>query len=126
MSYGPGRPTDYDKIDSFNYRLWFESIFDFIGSKITILNTTASITVKAQYYYVRADATAGAITISLPTALTCAGREIIIKKIDASVNAVTVSKSGTDVIEGGTTSSLAAQWDTVKVISNGNTGWEIV
>jgi hypothetical protein len=66
------------------------------------------------------DASGGAFTITLPAAGTLksvTGEDlsqiIVIKKKDSSVNAVTVSRAGSDTIDGATTVSLAAQYDTV-------------
>lgn len=63
------------------------------------------------------DATAGATTITLPaTPLTGAG--IIVKKIDASGNAVTLDGNGT-IIDGAATQVLAAQWNAATMLYTG-------
>lgn len=40
---------------------------------------------------VLADATAGAITLTMPDPTTCEGKKIMVKKVDASENAVTIA-----------------------------------
>jgi hypothetical protein len=75
-------------------------------------------------FYVRVDATAGAVTITLPSALDCGGRQILVCKVDSSGNAVTVQRRGSDAIESGTSVSLSAQWDKTLLISNDVDGWE--
>ena len=65
---------------------------------------------------IRADATSGNITITLPTAATTSGLEFIIKKIDSSVNTVTISGVS---IDGVATKILNTQYSGLKVMSNG-------
>lgn len=122
--YGLKRPSEYDKTESHAYRQWFNSIYQYVVSRINLVTKTASYTVEANVFYVRMDCTGGALTVTLPTASTYPGRRLFIKKIDASGNAVTISRSGTDTIEGSNTMSLAAQWNSQELISNGNTMWE--
>jgi hypothetical protein len=71
------------------------------------------------------DATSAAFAVTLPAANVSSGREFIIKKIDASANAVTVTRAGTDTIDGATTYALSTQHAFVTIISDG-TAWRIV
>lgn len=66
------------------------------------------------------DASGGAFAITLPAARQLAdvagedlSRIIIIKKKDSSANAVTVTRAGSDTIDGATTYVLSAQYNTV-------------
>jgi len=74
------------------------------------------------------DATAGAFAVNLPLAnsVVSVGHELLIKKIDASANAVTISRAGADTIEAGTTVVLAAQWNYTRLRSDSVTNWIIV
>lgn len=65
------------------------------------------------------DATSGAVTINLPSAVGNGNRVFTVKKVDVSANAVTVDS--VDDIDGGTV-SLASQYDVTRVISDG-TEW---
>ena len=65
--------------------------------------------------YVRADASAGNMTITLPTALVMAGLEINVKKIDATANTVTISGSS---IDGVTTKVLSGLNVFTSIVSN--------
>lgn len=80
----------------------------------------AAYTITAADSFVACDATAGAFTITLPTASGIAGREYTVKKTDASVNAVTVDANGAQTIDGALTYALAAQFATVVVVSDGS------
>ena len=71
------------------------------------------------------DATAGAVTVTLPSVSRLAGKSYTIKKTDASANAVTIDGDGSETIDGAATQSLASQWDSVTVVSDGS-GWYIV
>lgn len=86
------------------------------------MTTTASITLKAIDNIVLVDATGGAITITLPPVAQHSSRVYTVKKIDASGNAVTVDGNGAETIDGALTAVLAAQWDSVMIVSNG-TAW---
>lgn len=69
------------------------------------------------------DATAGAITITLPTPNGNRRRRVI--KTDGSANAVTLSAGGTILINGATTFALATQYKYVWVEPTG-TKWLII
>lgn len=83
---------------------------------------TAAYTASPVDDLILADATSGAITVTLETAVGCDGRRHLIKKSDASGNAITVACTGSETIDGAATATLAAQYDTLAVISNG-TNW---
>jgi hypothetical protein len=68
------------------------------------------------------DATAAARTITLPTAASAKYRVYTIKKIDASVNVVTIDAAGAETIDGALTVVLTLQWERITIQSNG-TAW---
>ena len=82
----------------------------------------------ADDYSIPCNATSAAFTVTLPQAIGCPGRIYIIKKIDASGNAVTVQGSGSEPIDASNTYALASQWKYVVVQSTGSatTGWYII
>ena len=80
---------------------------------------TASYTVTASDSVLTSDATAGAVTFTLPTAVGIAGRRYTFKRIDASANNTIVDGSGTETIDGAATKTLGAQWSTIVIISDG-------
>jgi len=88
----------------------------------TVVTAVAVHAVAATDEVILADATGGAFDVDLPAPVS--GRRLDIKKIDASVNAVTVDGNGA-LIDGGATWPLAAQWDSVTVVSDG-TDWFVV
>lgn len=92
---------------------------------VVICDTTFTADVDDSHVFV--NATGGAITVSLPLANAVApGKEICVKKTDASANAVTVSRTGSNNVEGGTTFALATQNKYATFASDGVSQWRIV
>lgn len=71
------------------------------------------------------DATGGAKTVTLPLAAQNQGKQLKYKKVDASANAVTISRAGSDTIDGATSYSLASQYKYVAIVSDGS-NWYVV
>lgn len=69
-----------------------------------------------------ADTSEGAITVTLPAA-TCRG-VVTVKRVGP--NGVTVQRSGTDLIDGATSVTLANSMSTVVLAANGSGAWYIV
>jgi len=72
---------------------------------------------------VLADASTAALTITLPSPT--ANAEVIVKKIDATANTVTISPAATETIDGATSLVLDTQYEAYHLISDG-TNWFIV
>lgn len=69
--------------------------------------------------WVVADATAAAMAVTLPnTSQVCDGFQVLVKKIDAGANAVTVTAKTGQLIDGAGTNVLAAQWDVVDLYAD--------
>jgi len=106
------------------------------GDDVTILGTMQAKGIKRQVttttnstyavattdHIVLADATSGAITVNLPAASTT-GRELVVKKVDSSANAVTIDGNGAETIDGATTQVISVQYDAVKIVSDGTEWW---
>lgn len=71
------------------------------------------------------DATSGVITAQLKAASQCRSLLFVVKKIDAGANAVNVTAAGGETIDGAGTFALAAQWDSVRIYSDGSQ-WLVV
>ena len=69
----------------------------------------------------------GAFTATLPLAAVAGeGKEIVFKKTDASANDFTVSRAGSDTIDGANTKVLGAQYDYLRLVSNGVATWSVI
>jgi hypothetical protein len=102
------------------------SVLQVNGPIATALATkTANYTLTATDSIILANAASGAVALTLPTAVGCAGRVYTLKKIDSSANAVTVATSASQTIDGASSQALAAQWNLVRVASDGS-NWFIV
>lgn len=101
-----------------------QKVSDYIAGQVAVgtRTITASGAVQADDYLILANATTGAIVLTLPGAAANNGRVLTVKKTDAGANTVTVDGSGAETIDGAATHVLALQYDTVTVISDG-TGW---
>ena len=95
------------------------------GMQLGYVAKSATYTASTSDYVINCDATSGAITINLPTAASIAGTVYIIKKSDASANAVTVDPSASQTVDGSTTYSLGSQYKYVQVMSDGS-NWIII
>lgn len=90
----------------------------------TYKTLTASGAANTNDTLILCDATAGAMTVTLPLADSARGHMFIVKKIDASANAVTIDPAGAELIDGAATLALAAQWD-VAFIGNNGVAWYV-
>jgi hypothetical protein len=68
------------------------------------------------------DATAGDITIQLPSAADI-GRTLEIKKVDSSANKVIIDPDGAELIEGDATLELLFEGESVPLVSDGGSNW---
>ena len=75
-----------------------ETLGPVLRSSKTITNADSPYTVESGDYCLLCDCTGGAIQVDLPTAIGNT-RELQIKKIDVSANAVTIDAFGTETIE---------------------------
>ncbi len=69
-----------------------------------------------------ADATAASQTINL---LSTGRNTYIIKKIDSSVNTVTIDPAGAATIDGSTTKVLTVQYTSLMIVRDGSGNWHI-
>jgi hypothetical protein len=103
----------------------------FAGFRQALRTVTANATVTATDYTILADATAGPITITLLTVGTAGnGRVYRFKKIDASANAVTIARAGTDTIytntAGNTNVALTAQGQSITLQCSNAGTWFVL
>jgi len=93
-------------------------------SSLIALTTVSSLaTLNATQGYVLCNASGGAFTVNLPAA--SARKRYHLKKIDSSLNAITVTPNGADTIQGAGTYSLILQYNSVTIYSDGTSTWYI-
>jgi len=91
---------------------------------VSTKTTNDTLTNTDAYGLTLVDASSGAVTITLPSALTSSALEFRVKKIDSSANNVIVDGDGSETIDGATTATITTQYESITLISNG-TGWYI-
>jgi hypothetical protein len=96
-----------------------------VGMSQLATTQTSSFTAGSAFSYA-ADATAGAIVVSLPAANVSSGKQYNIRKIDSSINTVTVTPAGTDTIQGSTSVILNYKYANVTIASDGISSWRII
>ncbi len=103
------------------------STFDVRGSlSLNISTVTTSRAFDSADYTILCDATSGAVNLSLPSAASTFGRVYNLKKIDASANACSMSRAGSDTIDGASAKSTIIQYTNIQVQSNGVATWSVL
>jgi|GEM_PF-3324481 len=96
------------------------------GALATVVNAvSANTTLTDAHSVVLVDAIGGPRTITLPTAVGINGRQYVIKKSDATANAVTIDANGAENIDGAFTYVLSSLNKYVVIVSNGTSWWII-
>jgi hypothetical protein len=92
-----------------------------IGFKQAYVTKTGAYTATDDDYVI--DCTSGTFTVTLPASSGRTGRILIIKNSGAGT--ITVDGNGAETIDGAATYSLAVQYATIQIISDG-TNWKII
>lgn len=80
---------------------------------------TSTYTLTAADAVILADATTAAFVVTLPTAVGTTGTQYEIKKIDASINPVTVATTSAQTIDGATQVIIFSGGDSIRITSDG-------
>lgn len=91
--------------------------------RVVDVAATPHTAVDGETILVDAATAGGNVTVDLPAAAN--NMRITVKKVDAGVNTVILDPNAAELIEGGATHTLTAQWEVVTIVSNG-TSWFIV
>jgi len=91
----------------------------------TVVVTSGPYTVGTEYN-VLVNASTGPVFVDLPLTASRLGNDVLVMKIDASTNAVTVRRSGAETIDGQTTQVLDQQNEALLLIGDASTAnWHI-
>jgi hypothetical protein len=118
----PGQPRDTRLQSLLNTLAGYVNEL-FLGSQNVV---TARIDYQASNanYWILVDASVAAVTVTLPLSANTT-HQVGVVKIDASINAVTVLRTGGDSINGALSVALAAQYDKTVLVPDGATSWYI-
>ena len=75
--------------------------------------------------FITADASSGAITLTLPLAASCPGKQYVVKKVDTSTNIVTLTTTSSQTIDGSASQLLVFPNQRISVISDGSNWWVV-
>lgn len=104
--------------------IWYAEPQAFNAGSNQLKTVATTYTVTISDYKILGNATSAGFTITLPAANSVPpGWQVSLEKSDSSGNAVTVSRAGADTIEGATTVSLSAQFNGVRLTSDGVSVW---
>lgn len=96
-----------------------------IKTSATVSTKTGAYTATSNDNVILCDATTAGFTLTLPAVASSSGTVYTIKKIDSSVNAVTIDANSTELIDGLQTFVLAYQFQSIDLVCNGS-AWYIV
>jgi hypothetical protein len=120
-SSGKGKVLINSSTDNGVDKLQVEGSISGIGMKQAYVTKTGAYTATNADYVI--DCTSGTFTVTLPASSGRTGRILIIKNSGAGT--ITVDGNGAETIDGAATYSLAVQYATVQIMSDG-TNWKII
>lgn len=89
---------------------------------INTISSSSTLTLEQEYLFVT---TTSNVTLTLPLATNATKVRYIIKKVSADSNTITITRAGSDTIDGTNTKVLTTQYETITIISDGNS-WLVV
>jgi len=96
---------------------------------LVVQSKTAPYTIQSTDSVVLGDSSGGTFQLTLPTCSTYVGT-LYIKKIDSSITAITIARSGGDTIQDSssavTSTTLNTQGEEVLLVSNGSSVWQVM
>lgn len=93
------------------------------GAGISEVNSNT--TLDNEDYTILVEASSGVVTITLPPAANHTNRIYNIKKIDNSINSVTIDGNASETIDGATTVNLTIQYESITLQCDGTEWWII-
>jgi hypothetical protein len=95
------------------------------GYLFPVRRVTTNYTMDLNDSIILVDATAGNVTVTLQAALQWEQKRLVVKKIDASVNTVTIDANSTELIDGAATKVISTQYTSHEFTSQGGAIWII-
>ncbi|MEY3459772.1 MAG: hypothetical protein RL215_2929 [Planctomycetota bacterium] len=90
-----------------------------------LVSKSATYTVTKSDDIVLCNASGGAFTVTLPSAVGNTGRQFVVKRLNSGSNAVTVAAAGGQTIDGAATVTLSSQYQVITLVSDGS-GWMLI
>lgn len=83
------------------------------------ISSNTSLALTYQDHYVKVSTSGGAVTVTLFTAVGNTGKRVQIKKTTSDSSAITIATTGGQTIDGGSTVTIARQYDAYTLVSDG-------
>lgn len=115
----PGRPYSYTQGQRASHT---HDETEILGLR-TVVTVTGTYVALVTDDTILADATAGAFTITLPTAVGNTGKTYFVKKIDSTSSNVTLDGAGSETIDGSATRVISLQYEAFTIQSDGSVWW---
>jgi hypothetical protein len=96
------------------------------GPDLTVTAVKTANYIAAANELVLVDPTGGAFAVTLPAASSCGGKRIVVKNTGTSTTAVTVTRAGSDTIDGATTSAMTTSRGRLVLVSDGVATWHVI
>lgn len=93
------------------------------GYLFNVVAITSNYTINVSDSVIIANATAGAITVTLLEAAQCKNKRLTIKKIDPSANNVIIDGAGSETIDDAAAKTIGAQYLSYDLASDGVEWW---
>lgn len=93
------------------------------GAYANVVTASSNTTLTNSVDVVLANASSGTVTVTLP--VPTSGKQFAIKKIDSSVNIVTIAPAGSETIDGGASYSFNTQYQSISLVTDGS-NWYLV
>ena len=90
-----------------------------------LVTKTSAYAATASDQTILGNATTGSFSVTLPTSVGITGKIYIVKKVDSSVNTVTIATTSAQTIDGAASKVLSYQYDGMQVQSDG-ANWVII
>jgi hypothetical protein len=90
-----------------------------------ITGKTSDYTLTGGDHTILVDCSSGNVTLTLPTAVGCAGRMYVIKRIDATNNAANINAAGSEEIDGSTIPASVTPLSSIMLQSDNSNWWKI-
>lgn len=95
------------------------------GIKWATAAKTSDYTLTANDYFVTVDCTGGNVVLTLPAVSGNAGKEFVIKRLDNSINTITIDANASELIDGALTLVILTQFIAKRIICDGSS-WSIL
>ena len=116
-------PGDFALNEGESLWLWTGLNWNDITTREVLVTKTSAYIILASDGIILCDAESASFTVTLPPAADNSGKKYYIKKIDGTLNTVTIDGDESDTIDTGLTAVLTTPFTSVTIASDGSDWW---